>query len=454
MSYTDATVMPAQPEPQIKVNAEAVVKLKSYKRATTDDGKQKAVYIVEQDASMLQAMQAQIANFGYLVKGYEDLLALRDAIVRDRPSAAIIDINFHEQPVDACDITGTVTQDDRIPLIFLSDKEGFKSRLRAVRAGAEAYFVKPVNMFSIIDKLDELTMQNIVEPYRVLIVEDDVDLSAYYATILSDAGMNADVINDPTQILGKLSEFLPDIILMDMYMPGCIGQEIAKVIRQDNTYLSIPIVFLSGETDLARQLSAMRFGGDDFLTKPIAPEHLISSVTIRAERMRMIRNTIDCDSLTGLLRHTKIKEQLDIAIERSRRQNTSLCFAMVDIDKFKSVNDTYGHPVGDMVIISLAKLLKQRLRRTDLVGRYGGEEFAVILEDTGLEAALKVMDELRKSFGQVRHMAGGAEFCISFSCGIARLQADGNATTLVAEADRALYVAKKSGRDRVTAAEA
>jgi diguanylate cyclase (GGDEF)-like protein len=234
-----------------------------------------------------------------------------------------------------------------------------------------------------------------------------------------------------------------------MYMPVCNGIELSRVIRQIDAFVSIPIVFLSSEMNLKKQLTAMSTGGDDFLTKPIQPDHLISSISLRAERMRIIRSFMHCDSLTGLLNHTKIKEQMDIAVDRARRRKGTLAVAMIDIDRFKAINDTYGHPAGDRVIKSLANLLRQRLRRTDIIGRYGGEEFVVILDDTEAEKALILLDEIRVNFSGIKHQSEGREFHSTFSCGIAAFPQCPDETFLANTADKALYEAKNSGRNRV-----
>lgn len=336
-----------------------------------------------------------------------------------------------------------------VPVIFISSCADFDLRLQAVRAGAEAYFVKPLNTASLIDKLDSLTSGMTVEPFRILVIDDDAELSAYYSLMLTQAGMITEVANDLVKIVSHISEFNPDLILMDMYMPVCNGIELSKVIRQMDSFVSIPIVFLSSEMNIKKQLTAMGTGGDDFLTKPIKPDHLISSISQRAERMRIIRSFMNCDSLTGLLNHTKIKEQLDIAVEKARRRNGKLCFAMIDIDRFKSVNDTYGHPTGDRVIKSLSNLLRQRLRRTDVIGRYGGEEFAVILEDTEADSALIILDEIRANFSGIKHQSDGREFYSTFSCGIAAFPRCPDEHFLASIADKALYEAKGSGRNRV-----
>lgn len=174
----------------------------------------------------------------------------------------------------------------------------------------------------------------------------------------------------------------------------------------------------------------MNMGGDDFLSKPIQPAHLISAVTTRARRSMLLRSFMVRDSLTGLLNHSAIKDQLAREVARAKRQGMALSFAMVDIDHFKRVNDSYGHPAGDRVIKSLSRLLKQRLRETDLVGRYGGEEFALVLVDTDAESAAKVLDNIREDFSRLQHLVDGVEFSVTFSCGIAEVAQFGEAAQL------------------------
>jgi PleD family two-component response regulator len=137
---------------------------------------------------------------------------------------------------------------------------------------------------------------------------------------------------------------------MDMPMLDCTGLELAAVIRLQEAFVSVPIVYLSAEANITKQQTAMRLGGDDFLTKPIQPDHLVSSITSRVQRSRKLRSFMIRDSLTGLLNHTRIQEQLDLAVMRARRSASMLTFAMIDIDHFKAINDMHGHPVGDRVI--------------------------------------------------------------------------------------------------------
>lgn len=204
-----------------------------------------------------------------------------------------------------------------------------------------------------------------------------------------------------------------------MYMPECLGTELAKVIRQHERHVSVPIIYLSAEDDLDKQLDAMSEGGDDFLTKPIRPRHLIATVRTRASRARSLKARMVRDSLTGLYNHTHTLQLLEDARLRARRDGRPLSFAMLDIDHFKQVNDRFGHPMGDRVIKGLALFLKQRLRKTDHIGRYGGEEFAVVLPDTDLDAARLVLDEIRQRFAEIHYPAQPTDLRCTFSCGIA-----------------------------------
>jgi len=413
----------------------------------------KTVFIVEDDVSLLQNLALQIECFGYMVRTFQGLAEARGELSRTVPAAIIMDLMFPEGGVAGAETVADIQRDaaGHIPVIFISQRTDFTARLEAVRAGGDAYLTKPLHISRLIDKLDLLTDDREADPYRILIIDDDPELSQFYALTLQQHGMLTRVVNDPLKVIQHLVEFNPELILMDMYMEGCYGDELARVIRQMEAYVSIPIVYLSAETRKDRQLRAMGIGADDFLTKPIKPAHLISSVIIRAERMRIIRSFMEQDSLTGLLNHTKTKEQLDLAVLRARRSGGYFSFAMIDIDGFKSVNDTHGHLTGDRVIVILSRLLQQRLRKTDIIGRYGGEEFAVILMDTGVEQAFRVMDEIRRTFEQVRHESESGEFRVTFSCGISSFPLYHDPVTISREADKALYEAKAQGRNRVVA---
>lgn len=409
------------------------------------------IFVVEDDVEAAQELALQLRYYGYEVEVFNHLDKFH-AAVQHKPHAIILmDVEFPEDEMGGIQIMEEIQQDLICParVIFISVHDDMAFRLGAVRSGSVAYLTKPINSTELIDQLDLITASQIQEPFRVLIVDDSPMVLAYHTAILEQAEMTVKAVSEPMQLLEMLSDFNPDLILMDLYMPGCNGIELAKVIRQMDGFLSTPIVYLSTENDFNTQPEAMNLRGDDFLVKPIDPTHLVSAITSRVTRARSLRSLMIHDGLTGLLNHTAIKEELAREVVRSSRLNTPLSLAMVDIDFFKKVNDTYGHAAGDRVLKSLARLLKQRLRETDIVGRYGGEEFAVIMNDTDAISAAKVIDEIRTVFSRLLHLSQDEEFYVNFSCGIADLAHFSDAASLSEAADKALYQAKQRGRNKV-----
>lgn len=413
------------------------------------------VFLFSDDPQGMPAWAPSIETFGYELHYFRNPAALKAAWLEKAPAAVIADCQSEPMQCSSDNVMLSAVLNDMrreaevsVPLIWTCHTSDLRTRLQGVRLGGAAFFSHPVDVDSLLVKLDDLTALSAPEPFRILIVDDEPSLGRLYSVVLRQAGMETLVVSEPMDVMAPLVDFRPDVILMDVFMPGCSGVELASVIRQQEAYIGIPIMFLSVETDVSRQMAAMRQGGDDFLIKPVQPIHLVSAVTTRATRARALRNLMVRDSLTGLLNHTKTKEQLGIELDRARRLGHPVSLAMLDIDNFKVVNDTYGHATGDRVLRSLSRMLGQRLRQTDVIGRYGGEEFAVILNGSNADDARKKLESVRVSFSHLAHYSDGREFRVTFSAGIASSPPWNDATQISAAADRALYEAKRSGRNR------
>jgi len=415
------------------------------------DVRRRLVYLCDDEVAQVEQLGVQLSCFGFDTVTFTDTESLHQAILERMPDAAVMDINFPHGHSAGTEVLARLKQElgKPVPAVFLSARDDFDARLQAVQAGGEAYFLKPAQALELVAALDDLTQKKVQEPYRILVVDDEAEMASYHSLILQGAGMITYQATEAEKVLGLLQEFRPDMVLMDMYMPACTGRDLAKVIRQVPEYVGLPIVYLSSETDKKKQFSAMRVGAEGFLTKPVVPDELVAAVAIRAERMRALRSLMARDSLTGLFNHTTTTQLLENAIANARRKDGVMSFAMIDIDRFKSVNDTYGHPVGDQVILALARVLQQRLRNSDVVGRYGGEEFAVILNDVAAAPAARVMEQLREDFSRVVFHGGDTEFSCSISIGVASYPQHKRMELLREAADKALYEAKRSGRNRV-----
>lgn len=348
-------------------------------------------------------------------------------------------------------INAIIAMRTRFPASYfycLSVPSNLQSIVLLQRAGADACVPVGNKLSNVLSRMLDLVEMHEQDMYRVLIVEDSATAVAHIRRSLSQHGIDSKAINDPRLLFEVASEYRPDAILMDMYMPFCTGVEVTSALRQMPEYQSLPVIYLSSENDIVQQVEALRLGGDQFLTKPVNPIILASVVKTKIERYREMLYSGQHDSLTGLLNHSTSKVQVERMLAAAQ-ENGQLVVAMIDIDRFKVINDTYGHPVGDQVICSLAWLLRGRLRNTDLVGRYGGEEFLIALPDIDPEHAVRLIDQIRNDFAQLPHTHAQGTLRATFSCGVAALPDFLTTSTLIEAADDALLDAKRNGRNRI-----
>ncbi|MDH5656431.1 MAG: response regulator, partial [Spirochaetia bacterium] len=265
------------------------------------------IYIVEDDELLAKEITSHLKAEDYKIKTFSNLADFEESCLQENPAAILMDMVFSEGETAGANIIQKLQKlkKDTIPVIFMSVRSDIEARLAAAKAGAVRYFTKPIDFEKLILTLDGFTAHTPKEPYRILLIDDDENLLSFYKMVLEKAKMKVRAVQNPMETLKHLSEFDPDIVVADVYMPECTGPEIAQIIRQDDQYAQMPIMFLSTETDLSRQLAAVNLGGDDFLMKPVEADHLISALTARVKRSRWIRQ-LNLD-LKNALRESKYR---------------------------------------------------------------------------------------------------------------------------------------------------
>ncbi|MDR0996494.1 MAG: diguanylate cyclase [Zoogloeaceae bacterium] len=419
------------------------------------------VVVTGKKTPLTQELIEFLDYFGTAVSECPDALPTPDA---SDESVFLLDIEGDLSAESLARVTELRRRRPICRIFCLSCPDDFNAILCILRAGADRCLMENAPWAQVVNQLLEYGMDQFLapqEPMKVLVVEDSRTAARVIARHLETNGIAFRVETDPAQCLAAIHEFSPDLILMDMYMPGCTGVEAVRIIRQHDSWLSIPIIYLSGETDVSLQVEALRLGGEHFLTKPFNPVVMNAVIKSKIERYRRLRRVLERDSLSGLLNHTNVKQTLTQLLGTCQTANENFAVAMVDIDLFKRVNDTWGHPVGDQVIRTLSWLLRQRCRASDIIGRYGGEEFVIGLPGVGHENARLVLDRIRENFSKVPFVGTNADgqrqtFHATFSAGVATWH-EGDAPvdldTLLAEADEALYQAKRAGRNQIRLAQ-
>lgn len=411
------------------------------------------VYVAVDDDAYANLLCPQLELFQYQavrVSSEDDVVARGAA---EGPSAIIIDADFGgrlDGGLTACHRLSEALGDS-VPALVLCATDDFRTRLNVVRIGGHRMYTGRPDPVSLIEEIRRILQRDEVAPIRVLACDDSLTNLYHIETDLSSAGMEVKAVSTPATLMDSIDDFRPEIVLLDLYMPEASGVEMAKMIRMQEQHLSMPIVFISQETDIDLQVKVMA-SGDEFVEKPYTPNRLIQAVRNRVLRSREISRLLTTDSMTGVLNHKHSFMALERAVEDARRHGREFAWVMLDLDHFKSINDTHGHDVGDVVIKGLALLLKQRLRAQDVIGRYGGEEFVALLPDTGPADAFRVVDDLRERFSAIRHAHPGGTLQVTMSAGISVGRGGEGAAELAKTADEALYEAKRAGRNRVVVA--
>ncbi len=340
---------------------------------------------------------------------------------------------------------------ETLPLAFISGNALVKDRVEAAHAGASLYLDKPLESDSLEKAVEHLVAIRTGGRPRILLVDDDEFFANTIALILRNEGVVVRILTDPNKILEVMQDFPPELLLLDVMMPGITGFEVCRMLRQIPRWQDLPIVFLTGQTGVENRLEAFRSGGDDYLPKPVVNEELLTRVKVRLDRARMLKDRSDKDTITGLLLRRAFSEQLAQLLADGQRNKTVFTICLLDVDKFKNVNDTYGHLAGDKVLAGLGQLLARRFRVEDLRGRWGGEEFILGFRRESKETMHAAINRVLAEFREmVFNGDDGQEFKVSFSGGMASYPEDGESVyELIQTADARLYEAKKQGRNRI-----
>lgn len=334
------------------------------------------------------------------------------------------------------------------PLIVVASEDSVLARLQAVRNGAGAFLARPIDTAALIEAIEEVSPASAGEPPRVLIVEDSKSQALHYNKVLKEAGCSTAVVNQPLQVLEALHALQPELILLDMQMPECTGLELARVLRQMAGWRSVPVLFMSAEENPEKQAAAMAISGDDFLLKPVKADELKKAVLTRIARSRMQLQQLNRDGLTGLLNLSAMQQAVDNQCAQASRTGEPLCFALLDIDRLSALNQSAGHGVGDAVVRQLARLLSRRLRKSDTIGRLGGDRFGVLLPGCRGDDASRLVDAVRADLTRLPLSHGGQQLAVRLSAGVA--QHDGGSPGALRDsAEQALRWAKEAGGNLV-----
>ena len=262
-------------------------------------GDMSLVYILQTGFQWAESLFAQLQST-FQVRTFYDHESFTAAVSENYPKIIITDVELAAHQSDKNQKDNFNGRDiSHIPVIFIARENDITRRLLAVRSGAACFYTLPLDAGKIIDKIQNLTTGIPKNPFRIMVIDDDIPMARFYAMVLSQEGMDVTLVNNPALTLEKIDNYRPELILMNSSLPGITAPELTRIIRQEENFAGIAVIFLSGEINYVKQLEAINSGGDDFLCLPIEPEHLVATISSRVSRARTL-NTMNNNLLTAL----------------------------------------------------------------------------------------------------------------------------------------------------------
>jgi len=424
----------------------------------------KNIFIVSSNIEIRLILSKEFTQYGYQIFEFATLQQVLPFLKIQKPDIVIL--HYNSQISDVNLIVAEILEETKhkCNIIFLLNEshrqKDFDHRLDIVRIGGNQIFyineeTKNIPINEILNTIDYFLELQITEPIHILYIKNQESYNDIYIDLLKQARFDVEVFSYE-QIRELLNEknilILQELyycIILDLYYPDFLGIELASILRQIPELKYIPILFISKEKDIHRYIYTMQKGGDAYIIHPTQPELFITTVFSLYHKYKLFKSALEKDLMTNLYNHHSFLRKLSFKMNIFKKAHQGFAYALIDIDNFKKVNDQYGHQAGDQVIVNLARFLKHNLRDYDLIGRYGGEEFGVILNVQEKEIAIKIMERLRKNFSLVLHHFNSYNFQCTVSIGIAMYPEFSDITELISAADYGLYESKKQGRNRV-----
>lgn len=289
---------------------------------------------------------------------------------------------------------------------------------------------------------------------KILVVDDNQLNVRLLVDILEDDNFTVFSTHNGLNVLEMARRIQPDVILLDIMMPGLDGFEVCKLLKSDYDVMDIPVIMVTAKTEGSDIKNALELGAFDYIKKPIDEIEVVARIR-SALRLKKQQNKLKelamKDGLTGLYNHVLLIELFEKELAKQQRVNGNISFIMIDVDYFKQINDTYGHISGNVVLKEISNILINSVRKGDIVGRYGGEEFSIVLPEACKEDAFQLCDRIRKKIEAFNFDIHGEIIKVTVSMGMYFKGSEDMITALeiIQRADEELYRAKNNGRNRM-----
>jgi diguanylate cyclase (GGDEF)-like protein len=425
---------------------------KAVSTAGTNKDERPLLLIIDSDRSLAVELVSEADIQGIRAEVATNLSEARKAITRKHPNVVLLDLSVSSRTEDSLTLLAEASKrTPPVPVLVFSAQDSLTNRIEVARLGGRAFLQKTVPPAQVLEAVTEVLQQVDSTRARVMVVDDDPQILATQRSLLEPWGIKVTTLDEPRQFWETLEATQPDLLILDIKMPQVSGVELCQVVRNDSRWGGLPIVIMTAYTDADTVNQVFSVGADDFVSKPIVGPELVTRIINRLERIKLLRSLAETDPLTRVSNRHKSTQDLEQFLSKAQHHSQPLCLAILDLDRFKQINDRYGHATGDSVLRRVGELMKRSLRGEDVVSRWGGDEFVIGMYGiTKPDGQKKLMEVLNTLHLEEFIAPDRSKFRVTFSAGVAQYPEEGTEVqSLYRSADAALYQAKKDGRDRV-----
>ena len=412
----------------------------------------RALLLVGPDPELIERLSVEALGRNLRPRSAATCAVARELVALEPPDVAVLDISFTDGAGEGLQLIEDLAgREHPVAVVTLTASEALVDRVEVARRGARGFVQRTRPAARVIDAVSEAIERRDAPRAKILAVDDDPAISDALEALLDSHGLAITTLNEPLRFWDTLEKVAPDLVVLDLDMPGLDGIDLCRVLRTDERMSQLPVLFLTGRDDAESVQRIFEAGADDYVSKPIVGPELVTRILNRLERIKLFRDLADRDGLTGVATRRRVTAALEDLMAMSDRFGQPVSLALLDLDRLKELNDRLGHQAGDAALRRLGEMLIDSFRAEDTAGRWGGEEFIVgmygMSRDDGVQRIAEVLEGFRRDQSDDK---GGACARVSFSAGVAEYPRDGrDLQELYRAADGALYTAKAAGRDRV-----
>jgi two-component system cell cycle response regulator len=451
------------------------------------------ILIVDDMAASVKVLAAKLTSEYYDVLTAHDGSTALETVDREMPDLVLLDVMMPGMDgFEVCRRIKSSARTAHIPVVMVTALNDMRDRVNGLQAGADDFLTKPLNdtmLFARVRSLVRMkrtfdqwsqhkqTSRDLgfsVDPdlsevsgsdARVVVVDSSEIQGGNIKALLERDGHAVTVLNSYGDAAGKIAEDLPDVVVVSMDFEGDEPLRLASRLRSQEASRQVPILLIGDAEDETNLIKGLELGVNDCVVRPVDEQEIMARVRTQVRRKRyqeLLQDNFQqhlsmalTDGLTGLHNRRYLESHLDGIASRAADGGHGVSLVLIDLDHFKRVNDTYGHAAGDEVLRVVAKRLLRNVRGFDTAARFGGEEFVIAMPDTPLDIAYSVADRIRAKIAEEPiTLPDGSSISVTLSAGVAQSVEPGEAPAdLIARADKALYMAKHDGRDRVIKAD-